>query len=116
MKIADNIDNIANAPDSPRLVVFHIPTHEEKEDKENIIDMSTNTEYDYEEDYKENKEDSKLILDETNMRILITMNNKIEKMSIRVKQILDKNTGCLDCLCRCFSCTSFILSILSLVK
>ena len=29
MKIADNFDNIANAPDSPRLVVFHIPTHEE---------------------------------------------------------------------------------------
>lgn len=99
-------NNIANVPDSPRLVVFHVPTYEEE--KNHIIDMSTNTDDTYEE--------SRLVLDETNMRILIGMNNKIEKMSLRVKQLVDNNTCCIDCLCRCFSCTSFILSILSFIK
>ena len=104
--------NIANVPDSPRLVVFHVPSCEE--DKQNhIIDMSTNTDDTYEDSATE---ESRLVLDETNMRILIGMNNKIEKMSLRVKQLVDNNTCCIDCLCRCFSCTSFILSILSFIK
>jgi len=106
-------NNIANVPDSPRLVVFHVPTYEEE--KNNIIDMSTNTDDAYEESIS-STEESRLVLDETNMRILIGMNNKIEKMSLRVKQLVDNNTCCIDCLCRCFSCTSFILSILSFIK
>ena len=109
MKNIENVNSFASVPESPRLVVFHIPQEEINEPNNADVDIGINTDDNYEED-------SKLIIDETNMRILINMNNKIERMSIRVKQILDNNNTCIDCLCRCFSCASFILSIFSILK
>lgn len=111
MKNIENVNSFASVPESPRLVVFHIPQEESTDYKQSDTDsIGINT------DDNNYDEDSKLILDETNMRILINMNNKIERMSIRVKQILDNNNTCIDCLCRCFSCASFILSIVSILK
>jgi hypothetical protein len=112
-------ETFASIPESPRLVVFHIPQEDNKENStlfEEDVELSEigiNTEESTNDLYIEN---SKLIIDETNMRILINMNSKIEKMSFRIKKLIDKNNNCIDCLCRCFSCTSFILSIISFIK
>ncbi len=119
-----NTETFASVPESPRLVVFHIPQEDTNEEtyihnsllEDNDVELSEigiNTEYSTSEFQNEK---SKLIIDETNMRILINMNSKIEKMSFRIKRLIDKNNNCIDCLCRCFSCASFILSIISFIK
>lgn len=54
--------------------------------------------------------------EETTSKILISIDNKIERLLIRVKDIANENNTCFDCLCRCFSCTSFILSLISWFK
>jgi hypothetical protein len=50
---------------------------------------------------------------EINKKLLLSIDNKLERMLLRFKKAIDKNTNCLDCFCRCLSCSSFVISLVN---
>lgn len=50
---------------------------------------------------------------EINKKLLLSIDNKLERMLLRFKKAIDKNTNCLDCFCRCLSCSSFVISLIN---
>lgn len=89
-------------------------------DKEELIkrEMSTST---YENSYnnyslnKYNNEDN-YYNNEINKKLLLSIDNKLERMLIRFKEALNENTRCIDCFCRCLSCSAFIVSLINWFK
>lgn len=53
---------------------------------------------------------------EINKKLLLSIDNKLERMLIRFKEAINENTNCLDCLCRCLSCSAFIMSLVNWFK
>lgn len=50
---------------------------------------------------------------EINKKLLLSIDNKLERMLIRFKDAINENTNCLDCLCRCLSCSAFVISLVN---
>jgi hypothetical protein len=98
------------------------------EEKEELItrEMSTSTFqhsdnfsniYNSYSHYSENKyNEENYYNNEINKKLLLSIDNKLERMLLRVKEAINENTNCLDCFCRCLSCSAFVMSIINFFK
>ena len=50
---------------------------------------------------------------EINKKLLLSIDNKLERMLIRFKDAINENTNCLNCFCRCLSCSAFVMSLVN---
>ncbi len=67
--------------------------------------------------YSENKyNEENYYNNEINKKLLLSIDNKLERMLLRFKEAINNNTNCLDCFCRCLSCSAFIISIINWFK
>jgi hypothetical protein len=98
------------------------------EEKEELItrEMSTSTFqhsdnfsniYNSYSHYSENKyNEENYYNNEINKKLLLSIDNKLERMLLRFKEAINENTNCLDCFCRCLSCSAFVMSMVNFFK
>ena len=98
------------------------------EEKEELItrEMSTSTFqhsdnfsniYNSYSHYSENKyNEENYYNNEINKKLLLSIDNKLERMLLRVKEAINENTNSLDCFCRCLSCSAFVMSMINFFK
>lgn len=96
-----------------------------QEEKEELItrEMSTSTFnhsdnfssiYNSYNNYSQNKyTEENYYNNEINKKLLLSIDNKLERMLIRFKEAINENTSCLDCFCRCLSCSAFVMSLVN---
>lgn len=64
--------------------------------------------------YSQNKyTEENYINNEINKKLLLSIDNKLERMLLRFKEAINGNTNCLDCFCRCLSCSAFVISLVN---
>jgi len=97
-------DNSSNLPD----FIVCIPEYSEEDA---LLDIGS--EQIEMKDLKYRKEFTHQYKEQMNTKLLLSIDNKVERVLLRVREVMDQNVSCLDCLCRCFSCTSFVISLIN---
>ena len=97
-------DNSSNLPD----FIVCIPEYGEEDA---LIDIRTD-EIEMKE-LKNRKDIKQEYKEQMSTKLLLSIDNKVERVLFRFREVMERDVSCLDCLCRCFSCTSFVLSIIN---